>query len=250
MTCQPVAWPVTVVATVDSTNEEAKRRARAGNLSPIWLRADVQTAGRGRQGRAWASPAGNLHATALFTLDAGYRQALRVPFAAAVAVAETVERLAPGISPRLKWPNDVRVDGAKLSGILVESGTTAGRFWVVAGIGMNVAFVPEGAGQAATSLADLRGNGLVDAAMAMSVLSERFAAQVAAIADDFAPIRSAWLHYAEGVGGVVRVRSGQGETYREGVFEDMAADGGLILRLPDGSRQTITAGDVELVRKD
>ena len=90
------AWPVHWLEDVDSTNEEAKRRARAGHLDGQWITARAQTAGRGRLGRDWVSPPGNLYATALFKWDAPLRDMTRVPFAAALAVADTVVALAPG----------------------------------------------------------------------------------------------------------------------------------------------------------
>jgi len=246
----PPAWPVTVLESIDSTNEAAKRAAREGPVvSGRWFRAIEQTSGRGRQGRSWASPPGNLHATALFPLAGGYGAAVQIPFLAAIAVAETVEQVAPGSAPRLKWPNDVRVGGYKLAGILIESGASGTAVWVAAGIGMNVAGAPESAGQAATSIAALRGDTLVDAAMVMDVLAARFADGMGRLGEDFAPLRKAWLARAEGLGETVRVRSGTGDHYQTGVFEDMGEDGSLILRLPDGSAQTIRAGDVDLVRQ-
>ncbi len=222
---------------------------RAGTFGPCWIRAREQTAGRGRQGREWASPPGNLHATALFPLAGGYDNALMVPFIAALAVAETADALAPGCRALLKWPNDVRVEGRKLSGILVETGAQGEAVWVAAGIGLNVAGTPATAGQAAISIAELRGDAAVDAGHAMAVLARRFAVRMAAIGGGFASVRTAWLARAEGLGETIRVRSGQGDTYQTGRFEDMAGDGSLILRLPDGSVQTIRAGDVELVRQ-
>ncbi|MEM7767768.1 MAG: biotin--[acetyl-CoA-carboxylase] ligase [Pseudomonadota bacterium] len=242
-------WPVTVLASVGSTNEAAKGAARTLPIQPQWIRAEEQTAGRGRQGRSWASPQGNLYATALFPLEGGYGDALQVPFIAALTVAETVERLAPGSEPKLKWPNDVRVEGQKLSGILIESGVTDGAFWVVAGIGMNISAIPEAVDQAATSIAALRGDTLIDAAMAMDLLASGFASHMQRLPGGFEPVRQAWLQRAEGLGETIRVRSGPGDSYQSGAFEDMGPDGSLILRLPDGARQTIRAGDVELVRQ-
>lgn len=249
LTQVPADWPVTVFDTIDSTNQAAKRAAREGALEPRWFRAREQTAGRGRQGRAWVSPVGNLYATALFALPGGYGDAVQVPFMAAIAVAEALETLAPGSEPRLKWPNDVRVDGRKLAGILIESGTRDGAVWVAAGIGLNVAGVPEAAGQAATSIADLRGDSLIDASMAMDMLAGRFGAHVSAMDEGFDRVRRLWLSRAEGLGETVRVRAGPGETHQIGVFEDMGPDGSLILRLPDGASRIIRAGDVDLVKR-
>ncbi|MEM0986036.1 MAG: biotin--[acetyl-CoA-carboxylase] ligase [Pseudomonadota bacterium] len=242
-------WPIRVFATLDSTNEAAKEAALGGDFGPCWYRAETQTSGRGRQGRSWASPPGNLYASALFSIHDGHDAVLSIPFVAALAVAETTERLVPGSEPKLKWPNDVRLSGRKISGILAETGACAGTIWVVVGIGINVTNVPDGIDQAATSVASERGDGLIDAAAAMEVLAARFAERLSEARAGFSAIRSAWLERADGLGGSIRVRAGQGDQYETGVFEDMAEDGSLILRLPDGSRRPIRAGDVELVRR-
>lgn len=239
----PVVWH----DEIDSTNEEAKRLAAAGLFTECWIAARRQSAGRGRMGRSWASPTGNLFATALIHVPGGAREALRLPFAAALAVHDALAPLAPAADLRLKWPNDVRVDGAKLCGILVEAGARDDESWAAVGIGINVVSVPDAAGQAATSLADLRGDNAVNADTVLGAMRETFAHRRMEARDDFAGTRSAWLDRAEGLGKAMR--STAVDPPVEGVFETLAEDGGLILRLPDGTRRTIRAGDVELVRR-
>jgi BirA family biotin operon repressor/biotin-[acetyl-CoA-carboxylase] ligase len=112
-------------------------------------------------------------------------------------------------------------------------------------MGVNVAQVPPEAGQAATCLAELSGRKDLDHIEIFGSLTRHFISRLAQAREGFGPVRTDWLKLAEGLGGMVRVSPG-GVTV-EGVFEDMAADGGLILRLPDGSRQTIRAGDVHLI---
>lgn len=241
------SWPVIWHDTLDSTNEEARRRAQSGDLSSVWIAARKQTAGRGRLGRSWASPTGNLFATALFAEPGGFPVATRVPFAAALAVHDALAGFAPGANIELKWPNDVRMDGAKLCGILVEAGETVGKVWVAAGIGINVASAPEGAGQSAVSLAELRADSVVGAEMVLESLRESFSRRLEQSRVDFAQTRADWLERAEGLGSCVRVSPG-GEPI-DGVFETLAEDGGLVLRLVDGRQQTIRAGDVELIRR-
>ena len=153
----------------------------------------------------------------------------------------------PGVPARLKWPNDVRVEGAKVSGILIETGKDRNGLWVCAGIGVNVVSSPESVGQAATSLAALASGAVPSADIVLAALRETFAARLAHAREGFEIIRRDWLKVAEGLGQTVRVSPGG--TVMEGVFEDMGPDGALILRLPDGSQQTIRAGDVELIRK-
>jgi BirA family biotin operon repressor/biotin-[acetyl-CoA-carboxylase] ligase len=235
------------LGTIDSTNSEAKRRAAAGAIADCWLVAEQQSAGRGRLQRAWISPPGNLFATALFREPGGMAVAIRLPFAAALAVSDVAVQLAPGTDARLKWPNDVRIDGAKLSGILIETGSHADSVWVAAGIGINVSHVPDSAGQSATCIAALRGDTAVTTDMVLEALRAAFAGRLEQARAGFASLRTDWLERAEGLGSTIRVTAA-GEPI-EGVFEDMDASGALVLRLPNGVLQTIRAGDVDLVRK-
>ena len=242
-----LSWPSHWLDEVDSTNEEAKRRACNAGFAAHWISAHQQTSGRGRLGRVWVSPVGNLYATALFQWHGELRDMTRIPFAAALAVADSVAALAPHAEPKLKWPNDVRCNGAKISGILVEAGEANGVRWIAAGIGINVGFAPDGLDQATTSIADLRGDTLVDTGMAMMALQENFARRFEETKKDFADTRKAWLKRAEGLGLPVRVNVNG--TAQEGIFKDMASDGALLLQLHDGSVTPIRAGDVELIRE-
>jgi BirA family biotin operon repressor/biotin-[acetyl-CoA-carboxylase] ligase len=135
-----------------STNERAKELARAGAPHGTLVTADEQTAGRGRQGRSWLAPSGSavLMSLVLRELEPGIALA---PLAAAVAVCEAAEASAPGIEGRVKWPNDVWVEGRKLAGILIEGRPQEG--WAVLGIGLNVTAteLPEELREIATSLA-------------------------------------------------------------------------------------------------
>ena len=129
---------------IDSTNARARSLALAGAPHGTVVTADEQSAGRGRQGRTWTAPAGR----ALLGSIVIRQPVALLPLAAGVAVAEEV-----GSSARLKWPNDVLVDGRKVAGILVEGRPQEG--WAVVGIGLNVAvrvtdFPPELRGRAGT----------------------------------------------------------------------------------------------------
>lgn len=241
------AAPVHWYDEIDSTSEEAKRRAKKGDLSPIWIAARQQTAGKGRLGRSWISPVGNLFATVLFPEPGGIQNAARIPFAAALAVTDAIMPVVPNADVRLKWPNDVRVDGAKLCGILVESGETNGAVWVATGIGLNVQYAPDGAGQAATSLCDLGAASGLQPDHVLSDLAHAFAMRAQQARTDFASLLRDWTQRAEGLGQMVE--AGPVDARVSGIFEDLADDGGLVMRLPDGTRQTIRAGDVELVRR-
>lgn len=240
-------WPVFHLGIIDSTNSEAGRRARSGSFDDCWLVAEAQTAGRGRLQRTWHSPKGNLFSTALYHEPAGIAVALRMPFAAALAVSDAIVACAPDANVKVKWPNDVRVHRAKISGILIETGQLAQGVWVAAGMGINVAECPPDSGQSATSIAIERGDREVTADQVLTELRKAFAARLAQARQGFGQLRTDWLARAEGLGEVAK-GTVSGESV-EGVFEEIDADGGLVLRLHDGSRRTIRAGDVELVRR-
>ncbi|MGB3624175.1 MAG: biotin--[acetyl-CoA-carboxylase] ligase, partial [Henriciella sp.] len=168
----PVQWH----ETIDSTNEEARRLAQSGHYGPIWIASQQQTAGRGRLGRQWQSPPGNLYCSALFLEPDGIRVATRYPFAAGLAIADVCNAIIGDVDLRLKWPNDVRVNGEKLCGILVEAGTSSdGACWVVAGMGLNVAWSPDSLDQPATDLKALGAASVVDAAFVLDELRSAFA---------------------------------------------------------------------------
>lgn len=239
----PVYW----YDEIDSTSEEAKRRAKSGDLSPVWIAARAQTLGRGRLGRTWQSPPGNLFATALFAEPGGHSHAARIPFAAGLAVRDACSSLVPGADLKLKWPNDVRVDGAKLSGILVESGIQNGTLWLAVGIGVNVQTAPDIADQATTSLVRLGAPAAIEPSHVLDALQSHFAARCEQARAGFASLLRDWESVAEGLG--QSVTAGAEGSRITGLFEGLAEDGGMILRLPDRQTRIIRAGEVELVRQ-
>jgi len=230
---------------IDSTNTEAKRRVATG-FHDQWIVADQQTAGRGRQDRQWISPAGNVYTTAMFREPGGLQVALRLPFAAALAVTDVVLEHAPGTDVRVKWPNDVRIDRRKVSGILVETGGAGADFWIAAGMGVNLVPPPENVTQPATSLHELGMRPGTPVEAVFSSLREAFMRRLQQARPGFAGTRADWLARAEALGQQVQVRAG--DTMAEGIFEDLEDDGALLLRLPDGSRRTIRAGEIEIGR--
>lgn len=222
---------------------EAARRVRDLD-QPTWILARRQTAGRGRAGRAWADPPGNLAATlVLFPKAPPAALALR-SFTAALAVADAVQALT-GAEPALKWPNDVLLGGAKLCGILLESGGAL-RPHLFIGIGVNLAAAPGGppdrpGALPAVSLAAATGIAVPPEAF-LDALAPAFARWEATLDHDgFAPVRAAWLARAHGLGRPVTVGTG-GQT-RHGIFDGLAPDGALRLATPDGVVH-VAAGDV------
>src|SRR5262245_54930489 len=135
--------PVEVFDEIDSTIMEARRRAERGDVGPVWLIAKRQTAGRGRRGRAWSSLVGNLLATLLFATEAPPAQIALLGFATGVALAESFDAIIGAGRATLKWPNDVFIDAAKASGIMLDSGALAGgSTWVALAFGVNLAAAP------------------------------------------------------------------------------------------------------------
>lgn len=226
----------------DSTNLEARRLAEAGEAGPIWIAAKRQTAGRGRRGRAWTGGQGNLAATLLTVTSKPPADAAQVSFVAALAVADLAERFAPDAAARLKWPNDLLLDGRKAAGILVESGARDdGRLWLAVGVGVNLARAPAELDRLATSFAAYGASPTPEAAL--DALAARFAVWERQWRDfGFGPIAEAWTGRAHGLGEPCEARLGQ-ETLT-GVAEGLDPDGALRLRLWDGQIRRITAGDV------
>lgn len=219
---------------IGSTNAEAARLAAAGEPGPLWIRADRQTAGRGRLGRPWAAPVGNLAATLLFRPNLAPETAAQLSFAACLAVADTLATFAPGANIRLKWPNDPLLNGRKVAGVLLESAGAQGRLdWLAVGIGINLAASPPaevlrpGAHPATNLLAE--GGREVTPDAALDRLAAAFADWEARHrSQGFAPIRAAWLARAEGLGRKVEARLPSAT--RTGLFEDMDELGRLVLR--------------------
>jgi BirA family biotin operon repressor/biotin-[acetyl-CoA-carboxylase] ligase len=237
-------------AELDSTNDQAKRLLTGAISENFIVVADKQNAGRGRSARPWQSPKGNLACSFVVSPDVSQARLSDLSFVTAVALQEAIaDCLQSGPEPKIKWPNDILVSGAKISGILleVESGSMAGRPDrpnVVVGVGVNVGCTPQGLDRATTSLKELGAN--QGAKEFMNNLSARFFAWYAVWQEKgFGPIRNAWLDHAVGLGEEIKIRSGNDE--QTGVFEALNEQGALILRSGDGTAQTITAGDVFLM---
>lgn len=230
----PDGWTLRTLASVGSTNDEAMRLAEAGAGEGTVVWAHEQTGGRGRRGRLWASPVGNLYTSTVLRPDCAAMRAAELGFVAALAVADLVP--ADGRGVRLKWPNDVLIDGGKVAGILLESaiGGDGRAQHVVAGIGVNVAFAPE--------LPDMRYpgatlGGTVEAALSgLAAALERRLRQWRR--DGFAAVRADWLDRAGPLGAEVDVRLGSGLV--RGRFAGLDGEGALLLDTLDGPRKIIS----------
>lgn len=227
-----------------STNAEALARGRAGERGPLWITAGRQTAGRGRRGNAWVSEPGNLYASLMLTDAAPAAHLPELCFVVALAVRDAACGAARQLasSLKLKWPNDLLLDGAKLAGILIEAESVGGKTIMAAGIGVNCAHHPESLAYPATSLA-AHGAAVTPADM-MAELSRMMVARLAQWkrGAGFAAIRAEWLAHAAGIGGDIVVRLPDREL--SGRFESLDATGRLMLRLPGGVLEAITVGEV------
>jgi BirA family biotin operon repressor/biotin-[acetyl-CoA-carboxylase] ligase len=229
---------------IDSTNEEARRRAVAGESDRLWIVADEQTAGRGRRGRAWISPSGNLHATALLIDPCPPALAPQLGFVAGVALVRAAKDTG-AVDVGLKWPNDLMLGGAKCAGILVEGiGLVGQRAGYGVGVGVNCAHAPKGLGYATACLARASGQA-VGVAELFERLAEEFdeALAVWRAGEGFDRIRSAWLDCAHGLGQPVVIDIGA--CRRQGVFEGIDAGGRLLMRSERGL-ESIEAADLRL----
>jgi BirA family biotin operon repressor/biotin-[acetyl-CoA-carboxylase] ligase len=240
--------PIIHLDTVDSTNAEALRRARGGARA-LWVVAATQTAGRGRRGRAWASPPGNLYASLLLVDPAPAGVAPQLAFVAGLAVHDACAALAPGLAEalRLKWPNDLLCRAAKVAGILIE-GEGSASLAAVIGVGVNCRHHPDAVDQPATDFAAQ--GATVEASALFDMLRRTMGARLEEWdrGAGFAAIRSAWLARAAGLGQAMRARLPDREA--SGVFEALDAAGRLILRCADGRCEVITAGEVFPVREE
>lgn len=229
---------------VGSTMEEARRALGNGAAGKLWIVAREQTAGRGRHGRVWGSPPGNLYASLLLTNPCEPALAPQLGFVAGLALHDAASQLLGASSAadlKLKWPNDLLVGRAKTAGLLLEGESRAGRLDLIIGFGVNIASFPPDTPYPATALAMHAPGATVEAMLA--ALSEAWVARFAGWSrpGGFGPIRVAWLERAAFLGETITIRLGDGPV--NGVFAGLDASGRLELDTGAG-RRVIDAGDL------
>jgi len=235
---------ITLVAETGSTNADLIALAGQGWDEGHWLRAERQTAGRGRLGRDWYDGAGNLQASTLIRLGAGDPPVSGLGLLVGVALHEAVSNLVPRADLSLKWPNDLMAGSpgfsAKLAGILLERVGDA----VIVGVGVNVANAPRVEGRATVALAELDGGQGVAVDTAMEALAQSLDRWLDRWRHEgFAPIRAAWLAAAHPPGTRLSINSGTDSPIM-GRFEGVAEDGALLLGRDDGMQTVVYSGDV------
>jgi BirA family biotin operon repressor/biotin-[acetyl-CoA-carboxylase] ligase len=229
----PDGWTLVALDSVGSTNDEAARLADAGASEGTVVWSREQTGGRGRRGRQWASPVGNLYSSTILRPDCAAPRAAELGFVAALAVADIVP---PGRALRVKWPNDVLVEGGKVAGILLESaiGQTGQVQHVVAGIGVNVGFAPQ--------LPEMRYRGAALGGSVEAALEKLTVALAVRLAewrrDGFETVRAAWLAKAGPIGAEVDVKLG--EELVRGRFAGLDREGALLLETAAGPRKIVS----------
>jgi len=230
--------------TLASTNTEALALARRGERNTLWVTAGEQTAGRGRRGSEWVSQPGNLYATLLIVDPSPAETAPELSFVTALAVHDAIVDCAAALREKLafKWPNDILCDGAKLVGILIEGESVQTGLAVAVGIGVNCMHHPSQTAYPATDL--LAAGAEVTADDVFCALSGTMLRRLAQWrrGAGFAAIRADWVDRAVGISSEMRVRLPSREF--SGHCEGLDENGRLLLRLADGSLQTIMAGDV------
>ncbi|HIJ37518.1 MAG TPA: biotin--[acetyl-CoA-carboxylase] ligase [Rhodospirillaceae bacterium] len=222
----------------DSTNDEVKRRAAAGAQHGLVVMASSQTAGRGRRGRQWESPPGNLHCSLLIDPGPNPGLAPQLAFVAAVALQSALAELLPAKSIQVKWPNDILCGGHKIAGMLLELASP----WVVLGVGVDIAEAPSGVLYPATSLRR-HGSGAEPEDVLAGFCHYLLPLYQTWRQEGFPPIRNAWLDRVGGIGCPMTVRPTAEQTV-EGRFAGLDEQGALLLDRPDGKRITLVAGDV------
>jgi BirA family biotin operon repressor/biotin-[acetyl-CoA-carboxylase] ligase len=192
----PPGYRLIAYDSIGSTNDEAKRLAREGAAEGTLLWAHEQTAGRGRRGRVWVSPRGNLYLSLVLRPDCSVASAAQLGFVAALAVGDALRAMLPRTERvTYKWPNDVLINNRKVAGLLLEAETVApGKLsFIVVGVGVNLTTSPHGTEFPATSIME---EGLGE--VMPEVMIEKFAAHFRSWntrwrAEGFVPVRAAWL---------------------------------------------------------
>lgn len=240
-------------AETDSTNDRAHELAKAGAVEGTVVVADAQQAGKGRLGRRWESPSGvNLYLSIILRPPIAPRFASQLTFLSAAAVARAITQIT-GLTPTVKWPNDVLLDGCKVAGLLNELDAETERIrYLVLGIGVNINMrreqFPDDLRYPASSLALACGGEVSRLLFARTLLQQLDALYSQYRSQGFKPILQAWQEHFALTGQAVEVDC-QGRVVR-GRVVGLDDDGALLLRLADGRQERILAGDVRPLAED
>ncbi|MBL8806595.1 MAG: biotin--[acetyl-CoA-carboxylase] ligase [Rhodospirillales bacterium] len=241
----PPAYRLVALDAAGSTNDEARTLARDGAADGTIVWARTQSAGRGRQGREWSSPPGNLYMSLVLRPDCPPREAVQLAFVAALGAGGMIGPHARPAAPlRFKWPNDILLGARKVAGILLEAEGQGERLdFMILGLGVNLVSHPANARIPATDIREATGETLAPEA-ALEGFARHFMDWVTRWHEGgFAPVREAWIAHAAGLGERIEVRLPAETTH--GTFAGLDGHGALLLDTAQG-RRTIAAGDVHL----
>lgn len=242
LTKQPVYYRF---ALIDSTNTWAKE-----NLDELAedrlsiLVAEEQTSGRGRAARQWVSPAGvNLYTTFCFFIPPDSLNPGHITQVMALSITEVIESL--GITAKIKWPNDILINGKKVAGILCEATSYNEQACIITGVGLNVNMTEEmlaSIDRPATSLMAETGNQFILEEI-LQELQNTFLKKIAILAErGFAPFLTDYrIHMAM----TEKIRFHHGDSTLEGTFESINSDGSLTLLLDSGEHRTFVSGEID-----
>ena len=238
---------IETVSETGSTNADILERLRAGEPlgEGLWLRAERQSGGRGRSGRSWISPAGNIYASTVVHVGPMDPPAHTLSLVTGLAVQAFVTHAlsqADRSKVALKWPNDVLVDGAKIAGILLERHSDT----IVVGIGVNLGHAPALSDRKTTCLHNENPAGPMQPDVAMIILAKHFAAELTKWREfGGAALIQRWLNAAHPLGTALTVHDPSGDKLN-GTFAGLDESGSLLLRMAGGNTRIIHAGDVVL----
>jgi BirA family biotin operon repressor/biotin-[acetyl-CoA-carboxylase] ligase len=236
-----INWALHHVTETGSTQDDVMRAAESGAGEGYVMRADQMIGGRGRLGRVWTAPKGNLYLSFLLRPSYDVREAGQVSFVCALAAHKTLQAYLNGSDANItcKWPNDLLVNGKKISGILLESQMEEGQLTgLVVGKGMNIENAPEGAASLNQFYTDTP-----DISDVCDQLLQNFDLHYAQwLKDGFAAIRESWLSKAAGLGQQITVNKPDGQMM--GIFQGLDEDGALLLQTDQDDIIPIHAGDV------
>lgn len=235
-------YNIRILQETGSTNEDAKVAAKAGEPEGLVIQAYRQTGGKGRQGRTWSSPEGNLYVSILLRPHCDLHVAGLYSFVVALAVYDTIKTFLPHAEVQIKWPNDVLVNGKKISGILLETAPLEeGKVsWLVLGTGINLASHPI---DALYPVTDIRSQGAenINLSGLLETYLENFEkGRQTLLKEGFDSLRQVWIERARK--GAVVARLPKDEI--KGEFVGLDDLGRLLLKLPDGTERAISAADI------
>lgn len=229
---------------LDSTNDEAKRLAYNNTKEEFIIIAGSQTKGRGRYGKKWLSSTGNLYLSLLIRPKIAAKLAHEYSFITIISLGEALKFLFPLAKMNIsyKWPNDLLLNDKKLAGILLESKFTGNNLdWLIIGMGVNIASIPQIDNVNITSLAQEKYYTTIEQVLDRFMLSFN-SWQDIWLHQGFERIREAWLKQAKGLGSSISFSTIKGQV--EGIFQDIDKNGSLQIKIASGEVITVSTGEV------